>query len=243
MPESTTPLRPDAVLLRRLTDLLAAPAPPWQEAEALVKGIPPDDAATRAEAEPRLRMYEVLRGRPHGQGAPGWLTRPRGALARWPEVAKSPALWLALTVLAGLLVGAFGLPRAGPGTPRAVPDLDAVPERVGSLLQFRYPAKRYNLGQHKKLHVVPARAAVRVDGDLSDWDLSGTFRSGCDGTEARRFRRGLPRGRRRPWLHAGVRDPVAIAEGHRAAGQQRDGALLERALERRGRRGLEGQAD
>lgn len=38
----------------------------------------------------------------------------------------------------------------------------------------------YNRPRFDELHLVPARKAPAVDGDLSDWDLSGRFRSACD---------------------------------------------------------------
>ncbi|QDT65471.1 FecR protein [Calycomorphotria hydatis] len=37
----------------------------------------------------------------------------------------------------------------------------------------------YNLSRYRSLHIVPA-PEVSIDGDLSDWDLSGRFRSHCD---------------------------------------------------------------
>jgi hypothetical protein len=38
----------------------------------------------------------------------------------------------------------------------------------------------YNRGTFDAVHIVPAPANLIVDGDLSDWDLSGRFRSECE---------------------------------------------------------------
>ncbi|HYE99414.1 MAG TPA: hypothetical protein VEJ18_10915 [Planctomycetota bacterium] len=38
----------------------------------------------------------------------------------------------------------------------------------------------YNRPRFDELHLVPASRAPLIDGDLSDWDLSGRFRSACD---------------------------------------------------------------
>ncbi len=38
----------------------------------------------------------------------------------------------------------------------------------------------YNLARYDEVHVVPAPAAVSIDGDLSDWDLSGRFATACE---------------------------------------------------------------
>lgn len=37
----------------------------------------------------------------------------------------------------------------------------------------------YNEGYYDAVHIVPAPQEVAIDGDLSDWDLSGQFRSEC----------------------------------------------------------------
>jgi hypothetical protein len=173
---------PDAALLHRLTDLLSGSSPAWQEAEALVNGIPPDDAATRTEAESRLRMYAALLGRSLGPSA-GAASRLRALMARWPEAVRSPALWLTVLAIAGALIGAFVLPRPS----SKAPDPAFAPEPIKKLEQTQYPEQLYNLGQYKTLHVVAAPDNVRVDGDLSDWNPSGAFRSGCGGTEASLF--------------------------------------------------------
>lgn len=189
MPESAPPARPDDALLHRLTDLVSRPTPDWRGAEELVQGIPPDDAATRAEAESRLRTYEALRDRSSGltAAAAAWLAQLRGGLAHWPEAAKSPALWWGLTIVAGLLAGAYLLPGFEHRTAGSAPDRAFEPQLIESLRQSRYPKKPYNLGQFHTLHVMPAPPNVRVDGDLSDWNPSGAFRSGCGGTEASPF--------------------------------------------------------
>jgi hypothetical protein len=188
MPEGAPHAGPDDLLLHRLTDLLSGPAPDWRGAEELVKGIPPADAATRSEAESRLRTYEALRGRSSGPGATaaGWLARLRGGLPHWLDRAKAPTLW-GLVVIAGLAVGALLLPGLDHGTAGAAPDPAFAPELIESLRQTQYPGQSYNLGQYTKLHVVPAPSNVIVDGDLSDWNPSGTFRSACGGTEASPF--------------------------------------------------------
>ncbi|HEX7899563.1 MAG TPA: hypothetical protein VF950_17475 [Planctomycetota bacterium] len=38
----------------------------------------------------------------------------------------------------------------------------------------------YNRPRFDELHLVPAKSEPAIDGDLSDWDLSGRFRSACD---------------------------------------------------------------
>jgi len=40
----------------------------------------------------------------------------------------------------------------------------------------KYP---YNVSLYDTLHIVPAKGTVKIDADLSDWDLSGRFRSVC----------------------------------------------------------------
>lgn len=47
----------------------------------------------------------------------------------------------------------------------------ASPENKGGL--------PYNKPQYDRIHIVPAPAGVTIDGDLSDWDQSGRFRSAC----------------------------------------------------------------
>jgi hypothetical protein len=38
----------------------------------------------------------------------------------------------------------------------------------------------YNLARYDEVHLVPAPGAVSIDGDLSDWDLSGRFSTACE---------------------------------------------------------------
>jgi len=67
----------------------------------------------------------------------------------------------------------------------AVRELASSPERF--IRRFPSPTERgadwlvpYNQRRFDRVHIVPAPAAVKIDGDLSDWDRSGSFFIACE---------------------------------------------------------------
>jgi hypothetical protein len=55
--------------------------------------------------------------------------------------------------------------------------VSSVPDPTSPEYEQGHP---YNRRQHDCVHIVPAPGEIAVDGDLSDWDQSGKFRSACD---------------------------------------------------------------
>ena len=63
-------------------------------------------------------------------------------------------------------------------------ELDFVPQRFVRRLPIPderggAPNRPYNQPRFDTVHIVPAPSEVTIDGDLSDWDTSGMFRSAC----------------------------------------------------------------
>jgi hypothetical protein len=68
---------------------------------------------------------------------------------------------------------------------KQVQETPFVPERFRRFLPGPHdPSGRgllpYNKSIYDTVHIVPAPAGIVIDGDLSDWDLSGRFRGACD---------------------------------------------------------------
>lgn len=88
--------------------------------------------------------------------------------------------------------------------------------RPGAPLRLPRPGRGdylpYNVSRHDRLAVVPAPAGLRIDGDLSDWDLSGAFeaRAAEPYGEAYRFRGAAMYDARALYLSATVVDPYPL---------------------------------
>jgi hypothetical protein len=96
-------------------------------------------------------------------------------------------------------------------------ELDFVPQRFVRRLpkpdeRGGAPNRPYNQPRFDTVHIVPAPPNVTIDGDLSDWDTSGMFRSACDDPYGGNYyvEASMMYDRRQVYIGAHVGDPAPL---------------------------------
>lgn len=129
-------------------------------------------------------QWDLRAGRPGPRPLDAPRTVPAGRRAAWIGTAAALLMFSALLLFLVAGPGDAGGPGITEATARAAMETEAEAggrEEAGAVLRLPPPEKRkgwfipYNDSRHDTVHVVPAPGTVAIDGDLSDWDLSGRF--------------------------------------------------------------------